>query len=160
MLSSFNNDPARLHKRLEESVFPGLWHLNTPGPGTIPSVSDDPHIRLQYWGGNLMMDTVNLESDLKGITRTSYRGDTVDYNHHRVPQQPVMYPKSSPFVAESRATHPAWQYREMDVANRHWEYPLLNPQHTGVFYPFQRNIQTRILAKDAQEMRDYGFVPA
>lgn len=65
MLSSFNNDPARLQKRLEESVFPGLWHLNTPGLGTNTPVTGDPHIRLQQWGGNLMMDTVNLESDLK-----------------------------------------------------------------------------------------------
>jgi len=160
MLSSFNNDPARIQKRLEESVYPGLRQLNTPGPGEYLPFLEDPNIRLQQWGANLMADTVNLESDLKGMTRNTFRGDVMEYNQHRVPQQKVEYPVASPFVLESRASQPAWQFRELDIANRHWDYPILNPQSVGVFYPFQRYIQTRILVKDAEQLRDYGFVPA
>lgn len=160
MLSSFNNDPARLQKRLDESVYPGLRQLNTPGPGTQLPFLEDPHIRLQQWGANCMMDTVNLESDLKGMTRNAFRGDVMEYSRHRVPPQQVIYPVVQPFVSETRATQPAWQFRELDVANRHWGYPILNPQSVGIFRPFQNEIQTRILVKDAEQMRDYGFVPA
>ena len=160
MLSSFNNDPARVQKRLEESVYPGLRQLNTPGPGNQLPFWEDPHIRLQKWGGNLMMDTVNLESDLKGMTRNAFRGDVMEYSRHRVPPQQVAYPVSTPFVSETRASQPAWQFREVDVANRHWDYPILNPQSVGIFHPFQRDLQTRILVKDAEQLRDYGFVPA
>lgn len=160
MLSSFNNDPARKQKRLEESVYPGLRQLNTPSCGNYLPFQEDPHIRLQQWGGNLMMDTINLESDLKGMTRNAYRGDVMEYTRHRVPEQQVNYPVASPFVEETRSVVPAWQFREKDVSNRHWDYPILNPQSVGIFYPFQRNIQTRILVKDAQELKDAGFVPA
>ena len=50
-----------------------------------------------------------------------------------------------PFVDETRATHPAWMYRDLEQT----KYAILplNPQeHTCV--PFQNNLNTRILEKD------------
>ena len=52
---------------------------------------------------------------------------------------------SKPTVDESRASCPAWQFR--DIQNDRWEFPILNPQH-GLEKGFNNNIQTRILEKD------------
>jgi hypothetical protein len=55
------------------------------------------------------------------------------------------YGHYQPFVEESRATHPAWMYREND--RERWEEPWINPQY-GLEKPFHENIPTRILEKD------------
>lgn len=153
MLTSFNNDPARLKKALEESVYPGQYYLNTPGPGLYVPHMEDPHIRLQKWGGNMMLDTVNLESDLKGMTRNLERGDTIDYKKHQIAQERVPFPSSSPFIMESRSENPAWQFRDQDVSNRRWAYPQLNPQ-SNIEKPFHENVQSRLLSKDKGTLDD------
>ena len=43
--------------------------LNVPGNGDKPSYFEDPFIRLQNWGGNLMTNPVDLESNLMGINK-------------------------------------------------------------------------------------------
>jgi hypothetical protein len=48
-------------------------------------------------------------------------------------------------VDESRATHPAWMYR--DAEQTRWEYPWINPQD-NFERVFPWNVQTRILEKD------------
>jgi len=46
----FSNDIALQQKRLEESTFTGIYHLNTPGNGLDNPYINDVHIRLQKWG--------------------------------------------------------------------------------------------------------------
>ena len=65
----FHDDEARIKKRLEESTFQGRYFLNVPGPGMDLAFHEDPQLRLQKWGANLHNNTVNLESDLHGLTR-------------------------------------------------------------------------------------------
>ena len=55
------------------------------------------------------------------------------------------YSSMNPFLEESRATHPAWMYRDLEQSK--WETPLLNPQ-INLEKPFTENVQTRILEKD------------
>jgi len=49
------------------------------------------------------------------------------------------------YTEESRATNPAWWYRELEQSDRY--YLPLNPQENTCF-PFENNLNTRILEKD------------
>ena len=125
----FYDDPLRISKRLEESTFAGRYQLDMPGPGVDMPFEEDPNTRLQKWGANLRTNTINLESDLRGMTRPLSRRDctrTNNYETHAVQTAPMaMYSTANPYVEESRASHPAWMYRDLQPR---WEQPLLNPQ--------------------------------
>jgi hypothetical protein len=143
----FHDDPYRIQKQVTESAFPGNYMINTPGPGMNLPFMEDTGIRMQKWGANLCTNTVNLESDLRGMTRKLNRdliGEN-DYRHHSVQTNRVPYRETAPFIEETRASHPAWMYR--DIEHQRWEEPLLNPLN-GFELKFHNNIQTRILEKD------------
>jgi hypothetical protein len=143
----FHDDPVRIQKRLDESTFLGKYQLNTPGPGLSTPFFEDPHIRLQSWGANLHKNTIDFDSELRGLTRTLNR-DNLQNNHYhqnKTPLYPVSYSTMNPFVEESRASHPAWMYRDLEQPK--WETPFLDPQ-SFLEKPFHENIQTRILEKD------------
>ena len=57
----------------------------------------------------------------------------------------INYRNASPIVDESRATHPAWMYKDLEQTR--WEQPFLNPQNNWN-KPFDDNLQSRILEKD------------
>ena len=143
----FHDDPHRIKKQNEETSFTGRYMLNTPGPGVDLPFMEDPQLRLQKGGGNLQTNTVNLESDLRGLTRRHNR-DNIALNQHaktNVSSSMPTYRKESPFIEESRSSHPAWMYKDLEQTR--WEDPLLNPLN-GLDKQFQENIQTRILEKD------------
>jgi hypothetical protein len=143
----FHDDPNRIKKQLEESSYAGRYFLDTPGQGIDLPFIEDPQIRMQGWGANLRTNTVNLESDLIGLTRPLNR-DLVDFNDYKmnaVSSSTVTYRDADPFVQESRATHPAWMFRDIDRPR--WENPLLNPLN-GLEKQFAENVSTRILEKD------------
>ena len=145
MFTRFHDDPVRIQKSIDESTFTGRYALNTPGPGLNLPFIEDPQVRMQLWGSNLLNNDVSIESDLRGLTRRLNR-DNIELNRHSVYDvvNPT-YTSVEPFVQESRATHPAWLYRIQE--NSRWEEPFLNPQ-ANLEIPFQQNVQTRILAKD------------
>jgi hypothetical protein len=143
----FHDDPYRIKKQLEESSFAGRYMLDAPGPGVGTAFFEDPQLRLQKWGANLRTNTINLESDLRGLTRKSNR-DIISLNNYKdyaVTAQENMYRTEKPFIDETRATHPAWMYK--DLEQNRWETPYLNPLN-GLEKRFNENIQTRILEKD------------
>lgn len=143
----FHDDPARIKKQTEESSFAGKYFLTTPGPGKNLPFVEDPQMRLQFWGANLMSNTVNLESDLRGLSRKLNRDDIKqnEYKMNAAGARSISYPNMPSFIDESRATHPAWMYRDIDGPR--WEEPFINPQ-ANVEKKFPDNIQSRILAKD------------
>ena len=143
----FNYDKQRVAKKLQESTGSGRYMLNVPGNGSKPLYMEDPFIRMQKWGGNLMTNTVNLESDLLGLTRNSNRDDVEknDYKLNAVKTKCVDYNAAKPCTDQSRATHPAWEYRDLEQTK--YSILPLNPQE-NVCYPFQNNLSTRILEKD------------
>jgi hypothetical protein len=150
----FFDDQARIQKKLEQDTFEGRYQLNVPGPGDNIPFWEDPNIRLQQWGANLQQNTTDFESELRGLTRKLNR-DEIDVNNYKKNQIDLgsipNYGTKDPFVEESRATHPAWTYR--NVCQDRWESPWINPlSNTTIDKPFQENIQTRILEKD-------GFIP-
>ena len=144
----FKYDDCRTKKSLQQATDPGRWILNVPGNGSNPCYMEDPQIIIQKWGGNLRTNTINLESELKGVNRHLSRDclGKDNYQNYNVPNQPIQYPTCSNLTTEqSRATNPAWWYRDLEQNN--FEYPPINPQ-ANVCLPFQNNLSTRILEKD------------
>jgi hypothetical protein len=148
MQTSFKCDSARIEQSLKVSSFPGRYALDVPGPGLNLPMQDDTQLRMQTWGANRGDNFVNLESDLRGMTRRLNRDqpEANNYRDHAVVSRPLQnYSVADPFVQESRASHPAFMYR--GVSQDRWEQPWLNPQ-APVDKDFYDNIQTRILEKD------------
>jgi hypothetical protein len=143
----FYYDPCRTKKSLQQSTGPGRYILNVPGNGLDNPYINDVHVRLQKWGANLKTNTVNMESDLFGLTRPLNRDlvDENDYKQYAARTGDVFYNNQQPFVEESRASHPAWMYKDLEQTR--WENPFLNPLN-GLEKGFNENIQTRILEKD------------
>ena len=144
----FKYDDARTKKSLQQSTDPGRWILNVPGPGSDLCYMEDPQILIQKWGANLRTNTINLESDLRGVNRHLSRDclGKDNYINFNVPNHSIEYPTCSDLTtSQSRATNPAWWYRDREQVA--WEYPPLNPQ-INTCLPFQNNLSTRILEKD------------
>ena len=146
----FHDDESRIMKQLQQSTGPGRWILNVPGNGATPSYMADPQIRIQTWGGNLMTNSVNLESELFGMTR-KLNHDCLAKNiftdpKNQVETQPISYPTCKDLTTgQSRVTNPAWMYRDLEQVD--WYKLPLNPQENTCM-PFQNNLSTRILEKD------------
>ena len=146
MFTRFHDDPYRIQKQLEESSYAGKYQINAPGPGLHLPYIEDSQIRMQTWGANLTTNSRNVESDLFGLTRPLNRDlEEYSYKNHEAFFETKPYTTMQPFVEESRASHPAWTYKELE--HPRWETPFINPQ-SNLEKGFYENIQTRILEKD------------
>ena len=140
----FHDDPCRIEKQLQEMTDPGKYMINKPGWGTNPCFMEDPYMRMQQWGANLMTNSINLESELLGLYKPLTR-DCYQYQNFNVPTQEKSYPKAMPFTDQTRATNPAWTARDLEQVN--WYILPLDPQE-NVCIPFQNNLNTRLLERD------------
>lgn len=143
----FHDDIYRMEKEMQEVTGAGRYMLNVPGNGAKPCFMEDPHIRMQKWGANLMTNTVNVESDLMGLTRSANRDYLGQNNYQKkaVETFPVAYPTCGGGTDQSRATHPAWLVRDLEQTN--WTKLPLDPQ-ANVCMQFQNNLSTRLLEKE------------
>jgi hypothetical protein len=146
-------DDCRVEKQLQESTDPGRYMLNVPGNGDRPCFMEDPYIRMQKWGANLTTNTINLESDLKGLSRPLNRDCLREnnYKNSEAKTNTINYPICPPITEQPRAVMPAWTARDLNQNN--FDYPLLNPQE-NVCFPFHNNLSTRILEKDYYLIRE------
>ena len=141
----YHDDESRIKKGLEISTFSCNYALDTPGPGITVPYMEDSQIRMQRWGANMWSDSTNLESEFRGLGRPlnhdvqTYK----DTSMHKGSQ--ISFPTSDAHVEESRVSHPAWIFRDLEQTR--WEVPLINRQAHAIS-PFEGPIQTRILAKD------------
>ena len=149
----FHDDPIRIRKGLQQSTGTSRYQLNAPGPGLNTPFMEDPQIRLQKWGANLRTNTINLESDLRGISHTKVADDK-DYSSVKPITHSKIYSNSTSFVDESRASHPAWMYR--DLEHSQWTTSFHDVQAKTAI-PFQHNESTRILEKD--KVRNHANAP-
>lgn len=141
----FHDDPCRIQKQLQESTGPGRYMINVPGNGLKPCFMEDPCVRMQKWGANLMTESIDLESRLMGLDRNLSR-DCEKYDDKPIRSKRVQYPSCEPFTDQTRASNPAWTARDLEQSHR---YILpLNPQE-NVCLPFHNNMNTRILEKDS-----------
>lgn len=143
----FHDDPCRIEKQLQESTGLERYMLNVPGNGTSPYYMEDPFIRMQKWGANLRTNCIHLESDLKGLSRklSNDAEEVNDYSLNSVKSNKISYPNMQPITEQPRATHPAWQTRDLEQVK--WNILHINPQN-HVEKPFTNNLSTRILEKD------------
>ena len=152
----FNYDDCRTKKKLQESTGPGRYSLNMPGNGANPCFFNDPQIRVQKWGANLMSVVngapIDIDSDLTGRTRklSKYCTNKKFPNTGTPVTTKITYPVCGEALTdESRVTHPAWMYRALPQTR---EYPLFfNPQENTCMQ-FHNNLNTRLLERD-------NFVP-
>lgn len=144
----FHDDPCRIEKQMQQMTGIGRYMINMPGNGDKPAVSDDPFIRMQKWGGNLMTNTINVESDLRGLSRPNTKDCITknEYKSYAAKTSQVQYPSLAPTTDQTRATHPAWLYRDLEQVD--WYYLPLNPQENTCM-TFENNINTRIAARDS-----------
>lgn len=152
----FNNDDSRIRKRLQESTDPGKWVLGAPGNGVDNPWVEDPHIRMQTWGGLWDERKWDLEAELRGQFPQPVK-DCILQKHEFM--QPVycadaVRARSKPGVTprdfgtdESRATHPAWSYRGI-AKNR--ECPWLDESFQTLRHtiPCVTQVDTRRQLKD------------
>lgn len=148
MFTRFHDDEVRIQAQMRAQTFAGRYAIAMPGPGVDLPFQEDAQLRLQRWGANLRNETVNVESDLMGMTRSLNRDD-VDSNNYIATAvsstMPTSYGTATPMVEESRASVPAWQFREAEHSR--WELPWTNPQ-AHLEKPFHDNLPTRLLEKD------------
>ena len=154
----FHDDEIRIKKQLEQQTFSGRYQLDVPGQGSSMPFQQDAHLNLQKFGANIRTNTINLESDLLGLTRPLGRDDIreQDYKIQEVPSEQITYNTEKPFTEESRASHPAWMYR--DLEHPVWEQPIVDPQ-AHLEKTFHDNIQTRILEKDFYKPKVVPLLP-
>lgn len=144
----FHDDPCRIEKQLQQATDPGRWILNVPGYGDRPEYMADPHIRIQTWGGNLMTNCIDLESELRGVSKRINKDclGKDEYTKYNVPTNQITYPTNKNlYTEESRTIMPAWTARDLEQVD--WYTLPLNPQENTCM-PFQNNLSTRILEKD------------
>ena len=140
----FYDDECRIQKQLQESTDIGRYMLNVPGNGDKPSYFEDPHIRLQNWGANLMTNPVDLESKLIGIDKRLDR--CIGHNNIKLaPSNVVAYPENNMTTDQSRATNPAWLYKDLEQVNLN-NTPIMVENNYNI--PFANNISSRIQEKD------------
>ena len=140
------NDPGRLQKELQQSSFAGRYMLNAPGNGLSMPYFEDPQMRIQKWGANTWTDSTNLESELRGL------GKVLDHNYDKTYKDVGLFQgsqnqfhTSDVHVDESRATHPAWMYRNTKVDR--WDMPLHDPQQF-LEKRIPKEVNTRIEVKN------------
>lgn len=138
----FHDDPARIQKQLQETTALGRYQLERPGPGPHVPYIDDPQIRLQQWGANLRNNTANLETDLIGLNRKLTHG-IQEYNSKTPISTPKQFPAMDAAITdESRATHPAWMFRDLEQA--HWGYSFHDVQsHVSIPFEYNQNGRSR-----------------
>jgi hypothetical protein len=156
-LTRFNDDAARIKKKLQEMTGASAYQLNAPGPGVDTPFFEDPQIRLQKWGANLRNNTTNLESDLIGINRKATK-KTVEYAAMTPSTSTNGYSSNAAFIDETRSSNPAWTLR--DLEHTRWaqvEAAPLHPIATGISgaatpvdIPFLNRESTRIIQKGNQ----------
>jgi hypothetical protein len=158
-LTRFNDDPARIEKKLQQQTDQGRWYIDTPGPGANLPFALDPQIIPQKWGANLWTNSVDIQSSLLGIDKRVNR-DCLDqkiYKRQDVYVQPIQYPVCESFLTteQSRVIMPAWTAR--DLQQNHAYILPNNPQaHTEM--GFSNNVSSRIFEKDNFK-REFDCVP-
>ena len=150
----YNYDSLRTQKKLQQSTGTCRYMLNVPGPFSEHCYMQDPQIRIQKFGANLMNvkdgHPIDIDSDLKGVGRKLKAGGMLNtecsYKHNELQVRPMHFETcTAPVTDQSRVTHPARNYKSLEQNRR--DYPLFDPQENTCLH-FQNNLSTRLLERD------------
>ena len=142
------DDEVRVKKYIQETTDQGLYGLNTPGQGVSLSYMSGPQTRLTHWADNMADNAIDVENDLRGLSRFLNR-DIVqqnDFKHNAVDFKHRSYSSSTEteVTDESRATNPTWWHREQ----QQYRSQILHydPQENAIT-PFTNNVSSRFEQK-------------
>ena len=139
------DDRESVKCRLDMMSAASCYMLQEPGNGTRPAFVTDPHIRLQKWGANLRTGCPAIDSGLRGLGIPLTR----DCNNRLASQTmgtTIEYPTASAWTDETRATHPAWWYREK--CQDRSQHLFVDPQQDAEKRMWM-SLSTRDMARDA-----------
>ena len=137
----FHDDPARIEKSLLETTYTGIYQLNTPGNGKSVYV-DSPHIRIQRGGGsNLQTNPFDINESLRRNKKLVH----YDQVYTKPDTEKRNYDHLCFRVDETRATLPAWTFREKPQIRK--DILFTDPQR-NLWFTFDNNCPTRMLEKD------------
>lgn len=141
-----HDEPCRIKKELQQMTDIGRYMINQPGPGAEVGFAEDPHIRLQGWGANLRTNTINTESDLRGLTRSLTKDSVLlnQYDKMRTSNQSLRYGTITASTEESRSIMPPWTTKDAEI--RRWDFLHKDPQQH--IKSTKRSTSTRIQNKE------------
>lgn len=148
----FHDDVCRINKYVEESTAPGRYVFGTPGPGSHVPFETNPYYRLQKYGANLTSNSLNVESDLLGMTRPlshdcyNYKTNAVDY---KTVYQHLGTQHSN--VEESRSVLPAYMILDKDVTEYRFTQLYRDAQRGAKSDFFFNNNSSRVQTKEVFE---------
>ena len=122
----------------------GNYHLSVPGNGLQPYFMEDPHIRIQKWGGYSSTNMIDIDSSLRGIDK-QLKCDVVQKSNLQT--SPIYYPSTSLLYTEnSRLISPAWNLK--GVENVSSDYLHYDPRIKSSI-PFVHNLSSRDMQKNS-----------
>lgn len=153
----FHDDPARVKKANIETSAINDYVFNVPGnlSGARSHFYEDPRIRLQKTGMGQHTNMIGVESMLRNQNRPLVRDNAElhTYEKYNVPHKQIYsVENNNNITSESRASHPAFEYRELA---QHRPHVLLHDPQRHVFRPFEHNLDTNILEKDYYNLKTY-----
>ena len=100
--SRYNNDYNRIEKRNAISTFAGRYALDVHGPGENMCFNADPHIRISKWGANFHNNMMDINSDLRGLTRPLTRDipEVNDYKKWSVKSSVAYKPDETNYITD------------------------------------------------------------
>lgn len=144
-------DSCEYKTELKESRGPGSYQLNTPQ--TKSRLPVDPNIQAQRGSVSQRRFTrhryydgpVDVESDLKNITRPESRCPSQQFQGDRTPDINVDEALAYFTVEDTRLSNPPITLRGAEIPR--WEWPMHNPQ-AQIFMPGAVEIQSRLVMRD------------
>jgi hypothetical protein len=148
----YNYDANRTQYRLDQSTINSRYIFGVPwifSEKKNPDFIDEPHIRLERWGGNLGTvkngHPIDIDSELIGLTKKNgVRKFIPEYNKKFKPDT-VKFETNSFNIDETRASNPAFLIR--DEENKRWDLPSRDYQKDA-FIEFEHNVDSAKLYTD------------
>lgn len=148
----FYYDTCRINKQVEESTAHERYVFGTPGPGSHVAFETNPYFRLQRYGANLTSNSLNVENDLRGLTRVLTH-DCMNYKTHSVPYSLIYKDLGTQYtdVDETRTTNPAFLLLDQDISEYRFQ-PLFRDyqKHAASDMYYSRN-SSRVMTKEMYE---------
>lgn len=148
----FHDDVCRINKHAEESTGAGRYIFGTPGPGSHVPFETNPYYRLQMYGANITSNSLNVESDLLGLTRTLSR-DCYNYETSAIPYQNISNDLGTQHsnVEESRSVLPAYMILDKDITEYNFTQLYRDAQKGAKSDMFFNNNSSRVQTKEVYE---------
>lgn len=152
-----NYDTETYKKELNQSVGPGIYHLNQPTVSCTPCYPSDPTTKLQRSGGSVNNELlmVDLDSELMGLFRKNTRNpdkhykpckdETVNEDDMTSTKNLLHWRDCMEPPEDTRLSNPPCTLKEIGWNRFEW---LSHDPQKNIEKPFAHNISNRIIVKD------------